>query len=137
MLAERCDSRSVDMDEPPRNECVASRAGIPVSDVERYRLSTTRRKNGSWLVSFSFDMPKQLRGNLTGSFTLILPPSDRFRIRPASVGVHNTRCAGADLLAALRKASLLVKQGKVGSPEWRLANERQLQAERDLLFAMS
>lgn len=61
------------MDPLPTNQEVAEEVGIDEVQVERYRTETLRLGDGSWLVHFSFDMPRELRHSFTGSFTAIIP----------------------------------------------------------------
>jgi len=60
------------MDTEPTNQEVAVEVGIEVAEVERYRRETIQLGDGSWLVHFSFDMPKELRRRFTGSFTAVI-----------------------------------------------------------------
>lgn len=68
------------MESLPSNREVAVFLGISESDVARYRGDTILLGDGSWLIHFSFTMPKELRQRFTGSFTLVLkapaPPGD-------------------------------------------------------------
>lgn len=54
----------------PSNREVAVFLGISEADVARYRGDTIVL--GSWLIHFSFAMPKELRQRFTGSFTVLL-----------------------------------------------------------------
>lgn len=60
------------MDREPTNQEVADVVGIEVGQVERYRGSALQLGDGSWLVHFSYDMPRELRHSFTGSFTAIV-----------------------------------------------------------------
>ena len=60
------------MDREPTNQEVADVVGIEVDQVEQYRGSALQLGDGSWLVHFSFDMPRELRHSFTGSFTAIV-----------------------------------------------------------------
>ncbi|MDN7143135.1 hypothetical protein KC131_21030 [Pseudomonas sp. JQ170] len=59
------------MDTEPTNQEVAVEVGIEVAEVERYRRETIQLGDGSWLVHFSFEMPRELRHCFTGSFTAV------------------------------------------------------------------
>jgi hypothetical protein len=61
------------MDPVPTNQEVAEEVGIDEAQVERYRTDTLELGDGSWLVHFSFEMPRELRHSFTGSFTAIIP----------------------------------------------------------------
>jgi len=69
------------MDRKPSNQEVAVAIGISEAEVIRYRSETLLLGDGSWLIHFTFLMPKELRFGLTGSFTHILkaasPAGDR------------------------------------------------------------
>lgn len=71
------------MSTEPTNSAVASAVGIEESQIERFRTETLRLADGSWLVLFSYLMPKELRHSFTGSFTVIIAnppvPHDRRR----------------------------------------------------------
>lgn len=56
----------------PSNLEIAGRIGVSETDVARYRGDTFRMSDGSWLIHFSFVMPRELRQSLTGSFTLLI-----------------------------------------------------------------
>lgn len=60
------------MDREPTNQEVADVIGIEVAQVEQYRGPALQLGDGSWLVHFSFDMPRELRHSFTGSFTAIV-----------------------------------------------------------------
>ncbi|EMR47074.1 hypothetical protein PPUTLS46_011475 [Pseudomonas putida LS46] len=60
------------MDSKPTNGQVAVKVGIDESQVERYRTESLQLGDGSWLVHFSYEMPKELRHSFTGSFTAII-----------------------------------------------------------------
>ncbi|WEK32920.1 MAG: hypothetical protein P0Y58_12240 [Candidatus Pseudomonas phytovorans] len=60
------------MDREPTNQEVADVVGIEVDQVKQYRDSALQLGDGSWLVHFSFDMPRELRHSFTGSFTAIV-----------------------------------------------------------------
>ncbi|MEG1041516.1 MAG: hypothetical protein RSE94_16505 [Pseudomonas sp.] len=60
------------MDTEPTNQEVAVEVGIEVAEVERYRRETIQLGDGSWLVHFSFEMPRELRHRFTGSFTALI-----------------------------------------------------------------
>ncbi|MCE5976974.1 hypothetical protein [Pseudomonas sp. JR33AA] len=72
------------MDEAPSDFSVAVRIGISEQQVTLYRRETFHLGDGSWLVHFAFSMPKELRQQLTGSFTLLL------KAQPASGDVRWT-----------------------------------------------
>lgn len=64
----------------PSNLDIARQIGISETDVALYRSEIFRLGDGSWLIHFSFAMPRELRQNLTGSFTFIMgdkKPGDR------------------------------------------------------------
>ncbi|MCX2889412.1 hypothetical protein OO258_14325 [Pseudomonas sp. DCB_BI] len=64
----------------PSDLDIAARIGVSVTDVALYRGDTFRLKDGSWLIHFSFAMPRELRQSLTGSFTFLMKfekPGDR------------------------------------------------------------
>ena len=60
------------MDIEPTNQEVADELGIELAQVERYRTETVLLGDGSWLVHFSFEMPRELRHHFTGSFTAVI-----------------------------------------------------------------
>lgn len=60
------------MDREPTNQEVADVVGIEVGQVEQYRGAALQLGDGSWLVHFSYDMPRELRHSFTGSFTAIV-----------------------------------------------------------------
>lgn len=60
------------MDREPTNQEVADVVGIEVDQVEQYRGAALQLGDGSWLVHFSYDMPRELRHSFTGSFTAIV-----------------------------------------------------------------
>lgn len=60
------------MNREPTNKEVAEVIGIEESLVEQYRQEALQLGDGSWLVHFSQDMPKELRHRFTGSFTAIV-----------------------------------------------------------------
>jgi len=60
------------MDDVPSNLDIARRIGITELEVARYRGDSFRLNDGAWLIHFAFQMPKELRKGLTGSFTFIL-----------------------------------------------------------------
>lgn len=62
------------MKRKPTNLEIAAEIGITEADVERYRGDTFLLGDGAWLIHFLFQMPRELRGGLTGSFTYILKP---------------------------------------------------------------
>ncbi|ATP47746.1 MULTISPECIES: hypothetical protein [Pseudomonas] len=71
------------MDRKPSNQEVAVAIGISEAEVIRYRSETLLLGDGSWLIHFTFLMPKELRFGLTGSFTHILkaaPPAGDRRV---------------------------------------------------------
>lgn len=70
------------MDNEPTNTEVALQIGIDEAQVERYRGDTFRLGDGSWLIHFAFVMPKELRRQFTGSFTVRVerPVADLRRI---------------------------------------------------------
>ncbi|KEY87682.1 hypothetical protein MBA34_07455 [Pseudomonas capeferrum] len=71
------------MDRKPSNQEVAVAIGISEAEVLRYRSETLLLGDGSWLIHFTFVMPKELRFGLTGSFSHILkapPPFDDRRM---------------------------------------------------------
>lgn len=59
----------------PTNQEVAVEIGIDEVEVERYRREALQLGDGSWLVYFSYEMPKELRHRFAGSFTAIIPNS--------------------------------------------------------------
>lgn len=59
------------MDDAPSNLDIARQIGITELEVARYRGDTFRLSDGAWLIHFKFQMPKELRKGLTGSFTLL------------------------------------------------------------------
>ncbi|WP_369991237.1 hypothetical protein [Pseudomonas xanthosomatis] len=63
------------MNRKPTNLEIAAEIGITEADVGRYRGETFLLGDGAWLIHFLFQMPKELRGGLTGSFTYILKPN--------------------------------------------------------------
>ncbi|MGY4526867.1 hypothetical protein ACVWZT_003681 [Pseudomonas sp. TE21394] len=68
------------MVEAPSDLDIAGWIGVSETDVALYRGDTFRLKDGSWLIHFSFAMPRELRHSLTGSFTLLVKaenPGDR------------------------------------------------------------
>ncbi|MGE8110861.1 hypothetical protein [Pseudomonas sp. NPDC086566] len=68
------------MSDAPSDLDIASRIGVSETDVALYRGDTFRMNDGSWLIHFSFLMPRELRQGLTGSFTLLIKvenPDDR------------------------------------------------------------
>lgn len=60
------------MDREPTNQEVAAVVGIEEGQVEKYRQDALLLGDGSWLVNFSYDMPRELRHSFTGSFTAIV-----------------------------------------------------------------
>lgn len=57
------------MDREPTNQEVAAVVGIEESQVEKYRQDALLLGDGSWLVNFSYDMPRaaaQLHRKLHG-----------------------------------------------------------------------
>ncbi|AYG45187.1 hypothetical protein DV532_13125 [Pseudomonas sp. Leaf58] len=60
------------MDREPTNQEVAAVVGIEESQVEKYRQDALLLGDGSWLVNFSYDMPRELRHSFTGSFTAVV-----------------------------------------------------------------
>lgn len=71
------------MNTEPTNQEVAAAVGIDEAQVERYRRETVRLNEGSWLVHFSYEMPRELRYGFTGSFTaLITDTSQRYDSNP-------------------------------------------------------
>ncbi|MFJ4397430.1 hypothetical protein [Pseudomonas sp. NPDC089396] len=60
------------MDIEPSNQQVAIEVGIEEEQVERYRRESLLLGDGSWLVHFAYEMPKELRRRFTGSFTAIV-----------------------------------------------------------------
>ncbi|WEL53759.1 hypothetical protein PZ739_18195 [Pseudomonas kermanshahensis] len=71
------------MDRKPSNQEIAVAIGISEAEVIRYRSETLLLGDGSWLIHFTFLMPKELRFGLTGSFTHILkaaPPAGDRRV---------------------------------------------------------
>ena len=65
-------ARGSPVDEEPSDFSVAVCIGISEQQVPLYRRETFHLGDGSWLVHFAFSMPKELRQQLTGSFTLLL-----------------------------------------------------------------
>ncbi|MEX5340603.1 hypothetical protein ABRY74_21725 [Pseudomonas guariconensis] len=60
------------MDSEPTNREVADAIGVEEAQVERYRQEALRLGDGSWLIHFSYDMPKELRHHFAGSFTAVV-----------------------------------------------------------------
>ncbi|WP_347149523.1 hypothetical protein [Pseudomonas sichuanensis] len=60
------------MENRPSDLKIAGLIGITEADVTRYRGDAFLLGDGSWLIHFAFSMPKYLRQNLTGGFTLIV-----------------------------------------------------------------
>ncbi|RSC25328.1 hypothetical protein EGT09_02460 [Pseudomonas putida] len=60
------------MDNAPSDLDIARRIGITETEVARYRGDSFLLSDGAWLIHFTFQMPKELRKGLTGSFTFIL-----------------------------------------------------------------
>ncbi|MFJ4384752.1 hypothetical protein ACIP02_10425 [Pseudomonas sp. NPDC089408] len=60
------------MDREPTNHEVAAVIGIGEDEVDKYRQEAVLLGDGSWLVHFSYDMPRELRHSFTGSFTAIV-----------------------------------------------------------------
>ncbi|WP_238540218.1 hypothetical protein [Pseudomonas sp. GM84] len=60
------------MDIEPTNQQVAIEVGIEEEEVERYRRESLLLGDGSWLVHFAYEMPKELRHRFIGSFTAIV-----------------------------------------------------------------
>jgi len=60
------------MDIEPTNQQVAIEVGIEEEEVERYRRESLLLGDGSWLVHFAYEMPKDLRHRFIGSFTAIV-----------------------------------------------------------------
>ncbi|WP_243744034.1 hypothetical protein [Pseudomonas putida] len=56
----------------PTNQEVAAVVGIDEYQVDKYRTETLQLGDGSWLVSFSYLMPRELRHSFTGSFTVVI-----------------------------------------------------------------
>ncbi|WP_323147607.1 hypothetical protein, partial [Pseudomonas marginalis] len=56
----------------PTNQEVAAVVGIDEHQVDRYRTDSMQLGDGSWLVSFSYVMPRELRHSFTGSFTVVI-----------------------------------------------------------------
>lgn len=67
----------------PTNQEVADELGLDPAQVERYRKKTVLLGDGSWLIHFSFEMPRELRHHFTGSFTAIIA-NTAFRDDPRS-----------------------------------------------------
>lgn len=65
-------AREIAMDIEPTNQQVAAEVGIEEEEVERYRRESLLLGDGSWLVHFAYEMPKELRHRFTGSFTAIV-----------------------------------------------------------------
>ena len=63
------------MSEEPSDGVIAVCIGISEQQVTEYRRESFLLGDGSWLVHFAFIMPKELRHQLTGSFTLLLKAS--------------------------------------------------------------
>ncbi|WP_132839632.1 hypothetical protein [Pseudomonas putida] len=63
------------MSEEPSDCVIAVCIGISEQQVTQYRRESFLLGDGSWLVHFAFIMPKELRHQLTGSFTLLLKAS--------------------------------------------------------------
>ncbi len=60
------------MDREPTNQEIAAVIGIGEDEVNTYRQEAVLLGDGSWLVHFSYDMPRELRHSFTGSFTAIV-----------------------------------------------------------------
>lgn len=60
------------MDREPTNQEIAAVIGIGEDEVNTYRQAAVLLGDGSWLVHFSYDMPRELRHSFTGSFTAIV-----------------------------------------------------------------
>ena len=60
------------MDREPTNQEIAAALGIDDDQVDKYRQEAVLLGDGSWLVHFSYDMPRELRHSFTGSFTAIV-----------------------------------------------------------------
>nr|WP_240495526.1 hypothetical protein [Pseudomonas putida] len=60
------------MDREPTNQEVAAVLGIDEDQVDKYRQEAVLLGDGSWLIHFSYDMPRELRHSFTGSFTAIV-----------------------------------------------------------------
>ncbi len=60
------------MDREPTNQEVAAVLGIDEDQVAKYRREAVLLGDGSWLIHFSYDMPRELRHSFTGSFTAIV-----------------------------------------------------------------
>ena len=60
------------MDREPTNQEIAAALGIDEDQVDKYRQEAVLLGDGSWLVHFSYDMPRELRHSFTGSFTAIV-----------------------------------------------------------------
>lgn len=60
------------MDTEPTNQQVAIEVGIAEEEVKRYRRESLLLGDGSWLVHFAYEMPKELRRRFTGSFTAVV-----------------------------------------------------------------
>jgi hypothetical protein len=63
------------MEFEPTNQQVADEVGIDEMHVKRYRREAIQLTDGSWLVYFSYEMPKELRRRFTGSFTAVVRSS--------------------------------------------------------------
>jgi hypothetical protein len=59
------------MDCEPTNSEIALELGIDEAEVEKYRGDTFLLGDGSWLIHFAYEMPKELRHRLTKGYTLI------------------------------------------------------------------
>lgn len=60
------------MDREPTNQEIAAVVGIGEDQVDKYRQDAVLLGDGSWLIHFSYDMPRELRHSFTGSFTAIV-----------------------------------------------------------------
>ncbi|MCA4074835.1 hypothetical protein LD001_05755 [Pseudomonas kurunegalensis] len=60
------------MDREPTNQEIAAALGIDADQVDKYRQEALLLGDGSWLVHFSYDMPRELRHSFVGSFTAIV-----------------------------------------------------------------
>ena len=60
------------MDREPTNQEIAAALGIDEDQVDKYRQEAVLLGDGSWLIHFSYDMPRELRHSFTGSFTAIV-----------------------------------------------------------------
>ena len=64
------------MHSAPTDKKVADAMSISEVQVARYRREVFKLGDGSWLIHFELSMPRELRANIEGRFTLIIRPPD-------------------------------------------------------------